>query len=307
MLKKIIFLSLFILLFFSVKSYAISYSARECFDHISAQAFKTARTWGIRAVDNHPQSFYAHLCLGEADANLGLYKPALYDFKQAIPLANDKNRLMVAYNWIGEMFYAVGDKKDAFMYDYRSLKLARELNNTSIESDDISNIAIIYYSEGKYQKTLHYLKKSLALSQTKKGKAASYNNISMVYYNMNNNYTEAIKYETKSLNLYESIGDYYGAASDYLNLGSLNILDKNYVSAKNDIIKGLSMEKKIGNKKWIGRGYQYLGRLYRNKEDNEKALTYYEKAYDMFKISGDASLAHDSLFAINKIKAGAKK
>lgn len=306
MLKKIIFLSLFILLFFSVKSYAISYSARECFDHISAQAFKTARTWGIRAVDNHPQSFYAHLCLGEADANLGLYKPALYDFKQAIPLANDKNRLMVAYNWIGEMFYAVGDKKDAFMYDYRSLKLTRELNDTSGESSDINNIASIYQSEGKYQKALHYDKKSLTLSRTKKGKAISYNNIAMIYSDINN-YPEAIKYETNALNLDESIGNYYGTAQGFLNLGYLYISAKNYVLAERYILKGLSMEKKIGNKKWIGRGYQYLGRLYRNKEDNEKALTYYEKAYDMFKISGDDNLAHDSLFAINKIKAGAKK
>ncbi len=63
MLKKILFLSLLILLIFSVKSYAHPYSVNECYDHISAQAFKTARSWGIRAVDNHPKSFYAHLCL----------------------------------------------------------------------------------------------------------------------------------------------------------------------------------------------------------------------------------------------------
>ena len=105
MLKKILFLSLLILLIFSVKSYAHPYSVNECFDHLSAQAFKTARSWGIRAVDNHPQSFYAHLCLGVADRYLGLYKPALYDFKRAIPLANDKNRLRVVYNWIGSTFH----------------------------------------------------------------------------------------------------------------------------------------------------------------------------------------------------------
>ncbi len=306
MLKKILFLSLLILLIFSVKSYAHPYSVNECLDHISAQAFKTARSWGIRAVDNHPKSFYAHLCLGVADKYLGLYKPALYDFKRAIPLANDKDRLMLVYNWIGGVFNSVGDEKDALMYDFRSLKLASELNNKSIESADINIIASIYYNEGKYQKSLHYEKKSLALSQTKKGKALSYNNIAMIYSDMNQ-YPKAIKYETKALNLRESIGDYYGTAVSYLNLGSLNTFDKNYVSAKKEIIKGLLMEKKIGNKEWIGTGYKYLGRLYRNKGNNKKAYVYYEKAYKMYKISGDSSNAQYCLTMINKIKVGMKK
>ena len=301
MLKKILFLSSLILLTFSVKSYASPYSVNECYDHISAQAFKTARSWGIRAVDNHPQSFYAHLCLGEADNYLGLYKPALYDFKRAIPLANDKNRLELIYSWIGAMFYSVGDEKDALMYDFRSLKLARELNDTSAESADIANISSIYSSEGKYQKALHYDKKSLSLHKTKKRKAVSYNNIAMDYGDMNQ-YPKAIKYEAKALNIRESIGNYYGTALSYLNLGLLNTLDKNYVSAKKEILKGLSMEKKIGNKKWIGVGYKYLGRLYLNKENNNKAYIYYEKAYKMFKISGDASGAQDCLTMINKIK-----
>ena len=301
MLKKILFLSLLILLTFSVKSYASPYSVNECFDHISAQAFKTARSWGIRAVDNHPQSFYAHLCLGEADNYLGLYKPALYDFKRAIPLANDKNRLELIYSWIGAMFYSVGDEKDALMYDFRSLKLARELNDTSAESADIANISSIYSSEGKYQKALHYDKKSLSLHKTKKRKAVSYNNIAMDYGDMNQ-YPKAIKYEAKALNLNESIGNYYGTALSYLNLGLLNTLDKNYVSAKKEILKGLSMEKKIGNKKWIGVGYKYLGRLYLNKENNKKAYVYYKKAYKMFKISGDTPYAQHCLMMINIIK-----
>ncbi|RZD19026.1 MAG: tetratricopeptide repeat protein [Candidatus Acididesulfobacter diazotrophicus] len=308
MIKTILLLavSFLFLSLFAVKSYALPYSTKECFDHISAQSFKTARTWGIRAVNDRPNSFYAHLCLGETDQYLGLYKPALYDFKQAIPLANDKNRLMLVYNWIGSVFDSVGNKKDALMYDFRSLKLARQLNNISLESEDINNIAGIYFNEGKYQKALRYEKKSLLLRTTKKGKAGSYNNIAMVYSNMNN-YPEAVRYEIKALNLDENIGNYYRTANDYLNLGSLYTYAKNYVKAKRYILKGILMEKKIGNKDWIGIGYKYLGRLYRNEGHNKKALSYYQKAYNMFKISGDSSLAQDCLFMISKIKNETKK
>jgi len=301
MFKKTLLLSLFFLLISVVKSYAMPYSVNQCFNHISAQSYKSARVWGIRAVNNHPQSFYAHICLGVADYSIGLYNPAIYDFKHAIPLANDKNRLQIVYYWIGLSFNSVGNEKDALMYDFRSLKLARELNNTSGESGDINNIASIYVNEGNYKKALYYDKKSLVLSRTKKGKAVSYVNIGTVYSYMNN-YTKAVKYETKALNLNESIGNYYGAATDYLNLGASYIKVKNYSTAQRYILKGISMEKKIGNNNWIGSGYFYLGILYRNKGDNKKALLYLGKAYDMFKISGDTSHMQDCLFMINKIK-----
>ena len=301
MFKKILFFFLLVLLIFSGKSYALSYSTKECFDHISAQSFKSARSWGIKAVDNRPGSFFARLCLGEADKYLGLYKPALYDFKEAIPVANNKNRLELVYNWIGSVFDSVGNEKDALMYDFKSLNLARELNDVSGESSDINNIAGIYQNEFKYQKALRYYKKSSALSRTKKGKALNYGNIGMLYSDMNN-YPEAIKYQIKALNLNESIGDYYGTASSYLNLGNIYTQVKNYATAERYILKGLAMEKKIGNKKWIGTGYGYLGWLYRNEGDNKKAYVYYQKAYNIFEISGDTSDAQDCLSMIDKIK-----
>jgi len=306
MFKKTLLLSLLFLLIFAVKSYAMPYSAHQCHNLLRAQSFKSAKVWGIRAVNNHPQSFFAHLCLGIANYRLGLYNHALYDFKQTIPLASDKIRLTFVYNWMGLTLNNVGNEKDALMYDFRSLKLASELNNTSGESNDTNNIAAIYENESNYKKALHYFKKSLALRRTKKGKALVYGNIGNVYFYMKN-YPKAIKYHIKALNLNESIGYYYGAAADYLNLGNSYIYVKNYPAAKRYILNGISMEKKIGNNDWIGTGYRYLGRLYRNEGDNKKALLYYGKAYDMLKISGDASGMQDCRYMINKIKSQTKK
>jgi len=56
------------------------------------------------------------------------------------------------------------------------------------------------------------------------------------------------------------------------------------------------------NNGWIGAGYRYLGRLYRNEGNNKKALLYYSKAYDMYKISGYTSGMQYCLSIINKIK-----
>ncbi|MHB1702784.1 MAG: hypothetical protein ACYCS0_01005 [bacterium] len=124
MIKKILLLSVLLILFvFTVKSYASPYSVNQCFNHIKAQSYKTARTWGIRAVNNHPQSFYARMCLGEADNKLGLHKPALYDFKKAIPLANSKNKLMGVYGRIEGIYKNEGHLKKALHYKYEKKSL----------------------------------------------------------------------------------------------------------------------------------------------------------------------------------------
>jgi len=107
MFKKTLLLSLFFLLIFAVKSYAMPYSVYQCFVHIEAKSYKAARVWGIRAVNNHPQSFYAHACLGEADTYLGLYNPAIYEFKHAIPLTNDKKNVRSVHILIGEIKHLI--------------------------------------------------------------------------------------------------------------------------------------------------------------------------------------------------------
>jgi len=51
------------------------------------------------------------------------------------------------------------------MYDFRSLKLASALNNTSGESNDTNNIATIYENENNYKKAIHYFKKIIGVKK----------------------------------------------------------------------------------------------------------------------------------------------
>ncbi|MHB1680295.1 MAG: tetratricopeptide repeat protein [bacterium] len=308
MIKKISLLVLaFTFIFvFAVKAYAYDSLINQCFSRIDSQSYMSAKKLGLMAVENNPNSFNARLCLGEANENLGNYKAAISEFSFAIPAANNETRKMLVYNWIGTAYHNLGNQREAFKYDSESLTLARSVNNTSLESDDLNNIGTIYLSKGNYAKALHYYKESLPMHVTTSGLAVTYGNIGVAYYGMGN-CPEAVQYQTKALNLLnsdknKSSGDYYVTMVNLINLGGDFICTKNYSMAKVDITKGLLMAKKIGAKKWIATGYRYLGRLYRNEGNNKKSLFYYRKAHNMYKAIGSSGRAQDSLIMINKIK-----
>ncbi|RZD17883.1 MAG: tetratricopeptide repeat protein [Candidatus Acididesulfobacter diazotrophicus] len=306
---KMKYISLLVLAFifaFTVKAYAYDSLVNQCFSRIDSQSYMSAKKLGLMAVESNYKSFNARLCLGEANENLGNYKVAISEFSFAVPAANNKTRKMLVYNWLGSAYHNIGNQKEAFKYDSMSLALARRANDTSLESNDLNNIGTIYLSEGRYAKSLHYYEESLPLHVTASGLAVTYGNIGVAYYGMGN-CPEAIKYQTKALNLLNSDknkngGDYYVTAVNLINLGGDNICTKNYSRANIDITEGLTMVKKIGAKKWIATGYRYLGRLYRNEGNNKKSLFYYRKAHKMYRVIGSSGRAHDTLMMINKIK-----
>ncbi len=304
MIKKTLLSFIFIVFIaFAAKVYALPlpYSIGQCFKHLQTQSYRNAEVWGVKAVKNHPRSFYAHMCLAAAYHRLGDYLPSIKVLRQSISLAKNNDELETLYEGIGSTYGDIGDYKNAVLYDYKALALTKKLKNRRAESSVLTNIADVYGKRGDFKKALYYDKKSMALRSTKKGMIFSYNNIGADYSNMGN-HAEAIKYEKKGLILDKSVGDYYAMGIALLNLGDSYIYIGNYLRAKDYITKGLNIEKKIGDKDWIATGYRYFGSLYRHENNGKKALTYYTKAFTIYNSIGDSKGAQYCLYKINKIK-----
>ncbi len=301
--KTLLFFVFFVFIASIVKVYAVPlpHSVAQCFKHLRAQSYRNAEVWGVKAVNKHPRSFYAHMCLAAAYHRLGDYLPSIKVLSQATSFVSNKDEMEILYEGIGSSYGDVGDYKNAIIYDYKALALAKELKNIGEESTELTNIADIYGKQGDFKKALYYDKKSMALARTKREMIFSYNNIGADYSDMGN-YTEAIKYEKKGLTLDKSIGDYYAIGIAFLNLGDSYIYIGNYFRAKNYITKGLNIEKKIGAKDWIASGYRYFGSLYRHENNDKKALPYYTKAFAIYNSIGDSKGMKDCLYRINKIK-----
>jgi tetratricopeptide (TPR) repeat protein len=256
-----------------------------CYNFHNARDYKRSIEAGKRAVQKYPNNPYAHLCLGMSYGTVGEFKLALKHLKKAESLTSDKEILMYIYGWIGLIYYRMGYLDDALLYLSRSLSLARDTGNKSMQVSALNNIAGIYYKKGELDKALGYYEESLRLKTDEEEKATTYNNIAIIYGNKGD-YQKAVEYFQKAIETSERYGDYHGASIRKLNLGEVYRRMKDYEKAEKYLLEGLEGVKKVGDKYWEATGYGYIGLLYKDKGDKKTAKDYLTRAYDLFKSIG---------------------
>ena len=282
-MKRAISLLFIILSLLAFKNFAFAQQeVNACFNFYDAGDYRRSIEAGKVAVQKYPNNPYAHLCLGKSYGTVGEFKLALEHLKKAESLTSDKEILMYIYGWIGLIYYRMDYLEDALLYFSRSLSLARDMGNKSMQASALNNIAGIYKDKGELDKALDYYEESLRLKTDEKEKATTYNNIAIIYGNKGD-YQKAVEYFQKAIETSERYGDYHGASMRKLNLGEVYRRMKDYENAEKYLLEGLEGVKKVGDKYWEAMGYKYFGMLYRDKGDKKTAKEYYARAYDLFK------------------------
>jgi tetratricopeptide (TPR) repeat protein len=301
-MKKAFSLLFIILSLLAFKNFAFAQPEVDaCYNFLKAGDYKRAIEAGKVAVQKYPNNIDAHYCLGRSYRMVGEFKLALEHMKRAESLTSDKKDLMYIYNQIGLIYWRMGYLDDALLYFSRSLSLARDLGNKSMQAVALNNIALIYDNKGELDKALDYYEESLRLQTDEKEKAITYNNIAIIY-SKKGNYQKAVEYFQKDIEISERYGDYHGASQTKLNLGDTYRKMKDYEKAEKYILEGLEGVRKVGDKYWEAYGYQYLGWLYRDKGDKKTAKDYLTRAYDLFKSIGAEGNAEGVLSDIQKLE-----
>ena len=272
-----------------------------CFTLYQAGDYRRAIEAGKVAVQKYPNNIDAHFCLGASYIAIGEFKLALEHMKKAERLTSDKEYLMDIYNQIGLIYEKMGYLDDALLYYSRSLSLARDLGNKSMQAAVLNNIANIYEKKEELDKALGYYEESLRLKTDEKEKAPTYNNIALTY-GKKGDYQKAVEYLQKAIEIGERYGDYHGVSMWKLNLGDTYRRMKDYEKAEKYILEGLEGVKKVGDKYWEATGYGYLGLLYRDKGDKKTAKDYLTRAYNLFKSIGAEEYAEEVLSYIQELE-----
>jgi len=288
-----IFFLLLSLLAFKNTAYARS-EVDACFNFNIAGDYKRAIEAGQLAIEKYPYDADAYFCLGLAYRNVGELKLAYENMKKALSLTNNIKKLMYIYNQIGiildDMRYL-----DGALLDYsRSLRLAMDLGDTSIQGALLNNIAGIYYDKGELDKALSYYDESLSLTTNEKEKATTYNNIAVIY-NEKGDYQKAVEYFHKVIEIVERYGEYRRVSIIKLNLGNTYREMKDYENAEKYLSEGLKGAKEVGDKYGEARGYEYLGILYKDEGDKKTAKENYKRAYNLFESIGAEKDAQEVL------------
>jgi len=301
-MKRAISLLFIILSLLAFKNFAFAQQEVDaCFNFYDAGDYRRAIEAGKRAVQKYPNNINAHLCLGASYSAIGEFRLALVHMKKAESLTSDKEDLMYIYSWIGLIYDRMGYLDDALLYYSRSLSLAIDLGNKSMQAYVLNNIAGIYDYKGELDKALGYYEESLRLKTDKKERATTYNNIALIYY-QKGNYQKAVEYFQKAIEIGERYGDYHRASMWKLNLGDTYRKMKDYEKAEKYILEGIEGVKKVGDKYWEATGYKYLGWLYTDKGDKKTAKAYLTRAYDMFKSIGAERDAKEVLSDIQELE-----
>ncbi len=257
----------------------------KCENFYIAGDYERAIEAGKIAVEKDPNNLKAHYCLGVSYIAIGEFRLALEHMKSAEGLTSNKKYLMYIYNQIGLIYEKMGYLDDALLYYSRSLRLAIDLENESMQASVLNNIAVIYDNKGELDKALGYFEESSRLKTDEKQKAPTYNNIANIY-DKKGNYQKAVEYYQKAIEIGERYGDYHRASIFKLNLGDTYRKMKDYKKAEKYLLEGLEGVRKVGDKYWEATGYKYLGLLYRDKGDKKTAKDYLTRAYDLFKSIG---------------------
>ena len=266
----------------------------KCENFYIAGDYERAIEAGKIAVEKDPNNLKAHYCLGRSYYEIGELKLALEHMKRAERLTSDKEELMYIYNWLGLIYRRMDYLDDALLYYSRSLMLAIDLENESMQASVLNNIAVIYDNKGELDKALGYFEESLRLQTDEKEKAITYNNIALIYEDKGD-YQKAVEYFQKAIEIGERYGDYHRVSQRKLNLGVTYRKMKDYEKAEKYILEGLEGVKKVGDKYWEAYGYESLGWLYRDKGDKKTAKAYLTRAYNLYKSIGAEGKAKEVL------------
>ncbi|RLD56399.1 MAG: hypothetical protein DRJ05_11370 [Bacteroidetes bacterium] len=118
---------------------------------------------------------------------------------------NDKDKMANNLNNIGKIYSEVEDYDKALDYYLQALEIQKETNDTWSEANTCRNIGHVYFEQKKYDEAFLFLTKAVE-------KAKGINAVSLLmetyyglfeYYEINNNFYEALKYHK----LYASLND----------------------------------------------------------------------------------------------------
>lgn len=239
---------------------------------------------------------------GNIYSDQGIYTDALENYFASLKIKEeigDKKGIASTYNNIGIVYKTQGNLPDALSNYLASLKIKEELGDKQGIASSYNNIGNIYHLQGEFTQALENYSASLKLFNEigfKAGMVSLYINIGSVYYNQakkemdkikqNNLLAEARKNYIASLTISEEIGDKRGIAATFINIGAIELMQKNSIKAKEYANKALQISKNDGGKEILKDSYSLL-------TDVERSLGNYQKAFENFQLF---ILLRDSLF-----------
>ena len=193
---------------------------------------------------------------------------------EKLGLASSFNNLAINYQKINKYELALS-------YYLKSYDIKKDIGDKTLFSTSYNNLGAIYEKLGKEDLALKYYLKSIKLKEkyhpnNKDEIAVTFSNLGFVCKGKKD-YTSALNYYKKALNLFQDIKNKYGIVNTKNNLARLYLDLKDFQSTEIYLDKSLTIAKKIGAKELEMQVYQILNQLFEEQKKFEEALINFKK------------------------------
>jgi serine phosphatase RsbU (regulator of sigma subunit) len=213
---------------------------------------------------------------------LGNYEQTLDYFYKVLSIheqTQDSARLAKIYNNIGLILTDLNRIDETIVYYEKSLRIKIASKDSLGVATTYSNLGLVYDKMGELDKAMNYYKQALIIDKSIKNVEGIYKDYSNIGENhmYREQYDSAQKYFEGAMLLMNQISDPYYKAELIQSFAKLNAVNKDYNRAIEKYTLSLQLAEDIDAKNLLSVGYKGLSLVYKDLNDYEESLSYYEK------------------------------
>lgn len=219
-------------------------------------------------------------------------KSSIHYAKQAETIAiknNDKRGQSEAMNNLAFALYYSGKSDTAKTIFLRSIKLSREVGDSSNIIFAMNRLGFLYREKGDYPNALISYNQALASNVGEKNKseaANSYLNIGVVYHDQHN-LKDALRYEEIGYKLYLETGEEGRIANCLARIGNIYLDAKDTLKALDHFQRSMVLFKKANYARGVAVCLNNIANIYKDQHETQKAIDYYNRALTIRENIGD--------------------
>jgi tetratricopeptide (TPR) repeat protein len=236
-------------------------------------------------------SFHYYHCRNKEKALYYLYRAAekaknnysneeaMKFYSHALDLEEDVQKRGETFEALAQINFLMGNYGRSIEFHENALELTKAKNKSAEIKAKIGEILEI---KGEYEESIKICTEALGLVEGKESEeeALCLNNIGSVH-NAKGDYSQALQYFERSLEIMERIGDLKGIASSLNNIGNLYGNTGEYDKALEYDEKSLEIRERIGDQTGIAGSLNNIGFVHYERGEFDKALEYFNKAVEI--------------------------
>lgn len=273
----------------------------------------------VKNFEDENDNFNIAIChneIGLIQEDMGYFDQAIYHFNSSLDIlkeVSDNQKMIKVLNNLGNIYYLIRDLEHSYEYYKEALEISKRENLIFDEVKTSSNLVEVLYLLRDYDRVGRILTKNAEFFKQNDDKYGAITNeikFGKLYYLKGEDFDLAYQHLNVALKLIESIKDsttiYIQSTLEWeclLYLGKLYLLWENLFEAENCLIQSLNAIRvfSVGDNIYEGDVLETLAKLYRLKENYNKAIEYYNLSLDIYYKYGENEKSAEIKFEIGTI------